>query len=171
MLARSLLLVAVVAPAAFQPFSALVLPGLIASSLGSALLLYLARKSRATTEVTALEPPGLRLALLFAVSVAVLAVASAWAQTRWGDNGGATLIAIGGLVDIDAAIAAVGALPAGTLSIAVSALALAAPTLFNTLFKLALFVAIAGWRQSLAGGFALAATAVALGIPIAAALL
>jgi uncharacterized membrane protein (DUF4010 family) len=171
MLARSLLLVAVVAPAAFQAFSALVLPGLIASGLGSTLLLYLARRSPATTDVTALKPPGLRLALLFAISVAVLAVASAWAQVRWGGDSGAILIAIGGLVDIDAAIAAVGALPAGTLSNSVSALALAAPTLFNTLFKLALFLAIAGWRRSLAGGLALGTTAVGLGVPITVALL
>ncbi|MGE3396430.1 MAG: MgtC/SapB family protein [Sphingomonas sp.] len=171
MLARSLLLVAVVAPTAFQSFSVLVWPGLVVSSLASALLLYLARKSPATTDIAALKPPGLRLALLFAVSVAVLAVASAWAQARWGGGSGATLIAIGGLVDIDAAIAAVGALPVGTLSSAVAALALAAPTLFNTLFKLVLFITIAGRRQSLAAGIALGTTALALGVPIMAALL
>lgn len=171
MLVRSLLLVSIVAPMAFQPFSALVLPGLVVSFLGAMLLLYLARKSPATTDIAALKPPGLRLALLFAASVALLAVASAWAQARWGGDSGAILIAVGGLVDIDAAIAAVGALPADTLSPAVAALALAAPTLFNTLFKLALFVAIAGWRRSLGGGIALGATAVGLGMPIAAALL
>ena len=170
MLARSLLLVAIIAPLAFAPFAALVLPGLITSASGAALLLYFARRSPATTDMAALKPPGLRLALLFAFTVAVLALASAWAQAQWGGDTGAILIAIGGLADIDAAIAAVGALPAGTLSISVAALALAAPTLFNTLFKLALFVVIAGWRGSLAGAAALGATALALAIPIAAAL-
>ena len=169
MLARSLLLVAVIAPLAFASFSALVLPGLAVSAIGAAALLYLARQAPATTETAALKPPGLQLALLFALSVAALALASAWAQTRWGGDSGAILIALGGLADIDAAIAAVGALPPGLLSIAVAALALAAPTLFNTLFKLALLVTIAGWRRSLAGAAALGATALALAIPIVAA--
>lgn len=171
MLARSLLLVSIVAPLAFQPFSALVLPGLVVSGLCATLLLYLARKSPATTDIAALKPPSLQLALVFAVSVAVIAVASAWAQARWGGDSGAILIAIGGLVDIDAAIAAVGALPADALSNVIAALALAAPTLFNTLFKFALFITIAGWRRSLAGAVALGATAASLGIPIVTALL
>ncbi|HEX5868641.1 MAG TPA: DUF4010 domain-containing protein, partial [Beijerinckiaceae bacterium] len=76
------------------------------------------------------------------------------------------LIAVGGLADIDAAIAAVGALPRGSLEVPVAALALAAPTFFNTLFKLALFVFMAGWRSALGGGAALAAVAAALLVPI-----
>lgn len=169
MLARSLLLVAIIAPLAFSAFSRLILPGLVVSVVGSAILLYLARRSPGTTDMDALKPPGLQLALLFATSVAVLAVASAWAQARWGGESGAILIAIGGLADIDAAIAAVGALPRDLLPIPIAALALAAPTLFNTLFKFALFIAIAGFRRSFAGGAALAATALALAVPIVAA--
>jgi len=110
---------------------------------------------------------GLGLAFLFAFSVAMLSVASAWAQGQWGGDSGAILIALGGTADIDAAIASVGALPAGSLSVGVAALALAAPTFFNTAFKLGLFVAIAGWRGALPGAMALAAIAAALLIPIA----
>jgi len=170
MLLRSLLLVSLVAPFAFAPFAVLVLPGLLASALASALLLYLGRAAQAEVETGSLRPPGLGLALLFAATVAVLSVGSAWAQARWGGESGAILIAIGGLADIDAAIAAVGALPPGTLEVRIAALALAAPTLFNTLFKLGLFVAIAGWRRALPGAAALAAVAAALLIPIALAL-
>jgi uncharacterized membrane protein (DUF4010 family) len=169
MLARSLLLVAVIAPLAFPSFSTIVLPALAVSAIGAAILLYRARLTPATTDTGALKPPGLQLALLFAATVAALAVASTWAQIRWGGDSGAILIAVGGLADIDAAIAAVGALPPGLLSIPVAALALAAPTLFNTLFKLALFVAIAGWRRSLAGAASLGATALALALSIIAA--
>lgn len=169
MLARSMLLVAIIAPLALPAFSSLILPGLVISTASASALLYLARKSAPTTDTSALKPPGLQLAMLFAVSVAILALASAWAQTRWGGDSGAILIAIGGLADIDAAIAAVGALPPGLLSITVAALALAAPTLFNTLFKLALFITIAGFRRSLPGAAALSATAVALAVPIIAA--
>ncbi len=170
MLLRSLFLVAVIAPFALGPFAALVLPGLLASALASALLLYVGRAK--TTEVTTgtLRPPGLGLAFLFAATVAVLSVGSAWAQARWGGDSGAILIAIGGLADIDAAIAAVGAQPPGTLSVEVAALALAAPTFFNTLFKLGLFVVIGGWRRALGGAAALAAVAIALLTPVTLAL-
>jgi len=171
MLVRSLFLVGLIAPFSLAPFSALVLPGLLVSTLASALLLDLGHARPAEVETGAVRPPGLGLALMFAATVSVLSVASAWAQARWDGESGAILIAIGGLVDIDAAIAAIGALPPGTLSVHVAALTLAAATLFNTLFKLGLFVVIAGWRRTLPGAMALAAGASALLIPIAITLL
>jgi hypothetical protein len=74
------------------------------------------------------------------------------------------------MVDIDAAIATVGALPPGTLPAETAALALAGPTLFNTLFKLGLFLVVAGWRRSARGTAALAVTAASLLVPIGIAL-
>jgi len=170
MLFRSLVLVSVVAPFAFARFAALVVPGLLVSVLASALLLYLGRSTPPEAAAGAMRAPGLKLAFLFAVTVALLSVGSAWAQDAWGGDSGAILIAIGGLADIDAAIAAIGALPEGTLPVHIAALALAAPTFFNTLFKLGLFVLIAGWRRALPGAMALAAVAAALLTPIAIAL-
>lgn len=167
MLARSLVLVGAVAPAAFASFAMLVIPALGAAILGAGALLYLGRGNAKAPDITTLRPPGLGLALLFASTVALLSIASAWARLRWGGEGGAILIAIGGLADIDAAIAAVGAMPHGTLTPRISALALAAPTLFNTLFKLGLFVAIAGGRKSGPGAAALAVAALALLLPLA----
>ena len=171
MLDRSLFRVGVVAPMALAPFAALVVPGLAVSVLGTAVLLYLGRTKPEGIETGRLKPPGLGLALLFALSVAVLSVASVWAQARWGGESGAILIALGGTVDIDAAIAAVGAQPPGSLSAEVAALALAGPTLFNTLFKLGLFVAIAGWRRAGPGAAALGAAATILFVPITVAFL
>jgi uncharacterized membrane protein (DUF4010 family) len=170
MLIRSLFLVAMLAPFALAPFAKLVLPGLLVSALTSALLLYLGKAHPSEERSDTVKPPGLGLAFLFAGTVAVLAVASAWVQAIWGGASGAILIAVGGLADIDAAIAAVGALPRGSLEVPVAALALAAPTFFNTLFKLALFVSMAGWRRALGGGAALAAVAAALLVPILVAL-
>jgi uncharacterized membrane protein (DUF4010 family) len=166
MLVRSLFLVAMLAPFAFASFARLVVPGLLVSALASGLLLYLGRTCASESSSGRIKPPGLGMAFLFAGTVAVLAVGSAWAQSAWGGDSGAILIAIGGLADIDAAIAAVGALPPGSLEVPVAALALAAPTFFNTLFKLALFVVMAGWRNALAGGAALAAVAATLLVPI-----
>src|SRR5690606_34825400 len=96
--------------------------------------------------------------------------ASTWAEARWGGSSGAILIALGGTVDIDAAIAAVGAQPPGALAPEVAALALAGPTLFNSLFKLSLFVVISGPRRSGPGAAALIATAATLLIPMVLAL-
>jgi uncharacterized membrane protein (DUF4010 family) len=167
MLIRSLVLVSLVAPFALGPFAALVSPGLAVSALASAILLYFSRAAPAPAGHGHPKPPGLGIALLFALSVAALSIASAWAQQSWGRGSGAILIALGGTADIDAAIAAVGALPPGSLPLETAALALAAPTLLNTLFKLALFGATGGWRRALPGASALTLIAAALLLPIA----
>lgn len=165
MLVRSLLLVGLIAPAAFAGFATLVLPGLGVSALGALVLVWSSAARRQAVDMRPPRPPGLALAFLFALSVAVLSLGSAWAQGRWGGDSGAILIAIGGIADIDASIAAIGALPAGTIAPAVAALALAAPTFFNTLFKLVLLAAIGG-KRSLAGAIALASTSLALAAPM-----
>ena len=171
MLLRSLVLVSLLAPFALVGFARLILPGLLASALCSAILLWLGRRAASGIGAGRPKPPGLGLAFLFATSVALLSLASAFAQAHWGGNSGAILIAVGGIADIDAAIAAVGAMPQGTLGVEAAALALAAPGFFNTTFKLALFVGFAGWRRSMAGAAALALVAVALLVPLLRALL
>lgn len=162
MLGRSLLLVAVLAPYVLASVAMLVVPALVISIFAAALFVYPLWQSPHGIAAPRSKPPGLGLALLFAVTVALLAVGSAWAQAVLGGEAGALVIAIGGVADIDAAIAAVGALPRGTLPTRSLALALAAPVLFNTLFKLGLLIAIAGWRQTRRGAMALAGASVAL---------
>ncbi len=166
MLARSLVLVALLAPAALASVAAAIAPALAASIAGTVLLLRRHGSSPEPLEAERPRPPGLGLALLFAFSVAALALATAWVEHHWGDRNAALVIASGGTVDIDAAIAAVGALPAGTLSPRVAALALAAPTLFNTLFKLSLLVGVGGWRRTRSGASTMAIIALVLAVPI-----
>ena len=167
MLARALVLVAILAPDALSGVAALVTPALLVSALASAGLMLRSRLSEAATGAAPIKPPGLGLAFLFALTVAVLAVAAAWAQQRFGDAGAAIVIALGGAGDIDAAIAAVGSLPRDVLALEDAALALAAPILFNTLFKLGLIVAIVRTRASLIGAGTLALSAIALAAAIA----
>jgi len=166
MLGRSLVLVALLAPSALRAVASAVAPALAVSILAASVLLFFS--SRKAEEDVGAEPkaPGLGLAFLFAASVAVLALASAWVDHNWGDRNAALLIASGGTFDIDAAIAAVGALPAGTLAPGAAALALTAPTLLNTLFKLVLFVGVAGWKRSLPGAASLALVAAVLGAAV-----
>ena len=166
MVARALLLVALLAPFAFAAVATFIAPAALVALLAAMVLLYRVRGASAEIAGPRLKAPGLGLALLFSATVAAMALGSAWAQDRFGGGSGALVIAIGGLADIDAAIAAVGALPPGSLPLDSLALALAAPVLFNTLFKLVILFAVAGWRPAWRGGLALALPAATLAIPI-----
>ena len=169
MMGRSLVLVALLAPFAFLPIGTLVLPGLLVGAVGAAVLLWRSRRESAQPTAPETKPPGLALALIFALTVALISVVSAWAETRFGGGGGAAVIALGGTADIDAAIAAVGALPRGSLSNEAIALAIAAPVLFNTAFKLAILLTVARLqapRAAAALGTSSLALLVSIGIPL-----
>ena len=166
MLARSLLLVGLLAPFAFGAMGLLLLPALVVAAGALAILLLGMRGKSAAEPPKPPSPPSLLIAFVFAGLVAGLTLASAWAQASIGDAAGATVIALGGMVDVDAAIATVGTLPPHSLPLREVAAALAAPVLFNSLFKMALLVGIAGFEASRRAALALAATAVALAAPI-----
>jgi uncharacterized membrane protein (DUF4010 family) len=169
MLGRALLLVALLAPFAFSAVAALIGPGFAVSVIVASLLLYRVRRLPGDSAAPRLKAPGLGLAFLFAITVAGMALASAWAQARFGEAGGAIVIVLGGTADIDAAIAAVGALPPHSLPLREVSLALATPVLFNTLFKLAALLVIAGWRKAAwaASSLIVAAGALAAAIGVA----
>ena len=165
MLLRSLLLVGTLAPIVFAPVAALLLPGLAVAVVAAGFLLL--RDLRAPVDGAAPpSPPRLLIAILFGALVAGLTFVSAWAQASLGGGSGAAVIAVGGMVDVDAAIATVGTLPPETLPIPQVALALAAPVLFNSLLKLGLLLAIARGAGRGAAA-ALAATAAALALALA----
>jgi len=114
---------------------------------------------------TLARPPSLALAFLFAGLVAALSLGARWAELRFGSESGALVIALGGMVDVDSSIAAVGALPAGALVQRLAALAIAGPVLFNTLLKLCVVLAVAGRRAGLAtASLALTALAISAGV-------
>lgn len=170
MLARGLLLTAMLAPLVFAHVAPMVAPAFLVALLAAALLLW---RSRADPDGIALRearPPGLGLALIFAASVAIISILTAWAQTQFGGESGAIVIALGGTADIDAAIAAVGALPPGSLPLNLAALALAAPILYNSIFKIVVLLLVARSGRALPGAAALAAASLALAVPIAIAL-
>jgi uncharacterized membrane protein (DUF4010 family) len=170
MFARGLFLAAVLAPLAFPRVLALVAPAAIVALLAAGFLLWRNRAHPRDVALPEVKPPGLGLALLFAASVAMISVITAWAQTRFGSESGAIIIALGGIADIDAAIAAVGALRPGSLPVHLAALAIAAPILYNTFFKGVILLVIARSRRALPGALALGAASAALVVPIALAL-
>lgn len=170
MFARGLFLTAVLAPLAFPQVLAMVAPAAVVSLLAAGLLLWRNRTDPQEVALRAVKPPGLGLALVFAASVAIISVVTAWAQIRFGSGGGAVVIALGGTADIDAAIAAVGALRPGSLPVHLAALAIAAPILYNTFTKGVALLLIARSRRALPGALALYAASAALAVPIAIAL-
>lgn len=158
MIGRVLLLSAVVAPAVALSLTAMLGPALCVAAVFAALHLWQAF-GLAHGESAAVRPPTLTLAFVFAGVVAALTLAVRWAEMRLGEGSGALVIALGGALDVDSAIAAVGALPNGALPIRLAALAIAAPVALNTFFKLVLLVVIAGPRRGLSAGLPLLATA------------
>ena len=171
MLARGLFLTAMLAPRVFAQVAAIVAPAALVALLAIAILLWRSRTCPDGIARPKVEPPGLGLALLFAASVAIISILTAWAQTRLGSESGAIVIALGGTADIDAAIAAVGSLRSGSLPVDLAALAIAAAILYNTLLKGVALLAIARSRRALPGAAALGAASLALAVPIAIALL
>jgi uncharacterized membrane protein (DUF4010 family) len=169
MFCRVLVLTGLLAPAALPSLAISVLP---AAAMSAVATLWLMRKARDEAVVEAVvaetrNPFDVLPALGFALLVAAMAVAALWAEHRFGDAGVATLIAVSGSFDVDAAIVTVGALRPGTLDAETAGLVIAIPVLLNTLFKAFVVFGTAGWTKGrhgivtlVASGLALAASAV-----------
>jgi uncharacterized membrane protein (DUF4010 family) len=115
-------------------------------------------------------PPGNPIALLpalgFVVFVAAAAVAVAWAQGRFGEQGIALLILIMGSMDVDVAIVTVGGLQPDAISPSLAAIALAGTILVNMSVKLGITLAYARSKGTSAA-LALGASMVVLAAMIA----
>lgn len=147
MFVRVVILCAVLAPVALPGVVVIVGP---AALVAAGFAFWLVRSSRAETAGFGVEsgnPFELLPALGFALVVAILAVAVRWAELRFGGAGVATLIALSGAFDVDAAIVTMGGLPVGTINPAVAGVVLAVPILINTLFKAGVAIVTAGWRK------------------------
>lgn len=164
MFCRVLVLTALLAPSALQSLAISVVPAALVSAIATVWLVRRARRE-ASVETVAAEtrnPFDLLPALGFGLVVAALAVAARWAEDRLGGAGLATLIAISGSFDVDAAIVTVGSLRPGTLDPGTTGLVIAIPVLVNTLFKASVVVTTAGWNKGRLAAGALLASALAL---------
>ena len=156
MFVRVLVLTAVLAPEALATLAMIIVPAALLTLLAS---LWLVRRSRgadgrrAAPDMASGNPFELLPALGFAALVAVTALATRWAEARFGAAGTATLIAITGSFDVDAAVVTLGGLPDGTLRPSLAGVTLAVPVLVNNLFKSGIVIVTAGpgrgWKASL----------------------
>jgi uncharacterized membrane protein (DUF4010 family) len=164
MYVRVILLAAVLASRVLIPFALIVLPALLT---GAAAGYWLYRKA---PRHQGPAPPGNPIALLpalgFLLFVAVAAVALAWGQARFGEQGLALLILMMGSMDVDVAIIAVGGMDPAAISPALAALALAGTILVNMTVKLGVTLAFAR-SKGVSAALALGASMVVLAVTIA----
>jgi uncharacterized membrane protein (DUF4010 family) len=157
MFLRVLALTASFAGFAFLPSLLVIGPAaIVAIVIG----LRLTRKSKSQATQQPVQP-GNPIALLpafgFLLLVAIMAVATRWAEARFGNSGVATVLIISGSFDVDAAIITLGGLPIGTLSPEVSGLVIAATIFINTVIKTGMVAIFAGWTKGKPAILALAA--------------
>ena len=169
MMLRATLLVAILTPAIFGRFAVLIAPALVLTAIGCMVLVFRTKLDEGSLAPGTIRPPDLKLALMFGALVLLMALAAGWAEQHMRGTG-AAVVALGGMFDVDSAIAALGALPPGTLSPQLAAFAVAIPVVVNSLLKAGLSLAIAGWRNGRlpAAGLVIPAFSIVAAILIAA---
>jgi uncharacterized membrane protein (DUF4010 family) len=164
---RVLVLVALLATRLFVPFALIVAPALAVAVAGGLWLFRTAPRSEGPS------PPGNPIALVpalgFVAFVAGAAVAGAWAQGRFGQEGIAVLLLLIGTMDVDVAIVTAGGLPPETIQHLLAATALAGTILANMAVKLGITIAY-GRARSMSAAVALGASMAALALSIGVAL-
>jgi uncharacterized membrane protein (DUF4010 family) len=146
MFARVMILVALLAPFALPALAMVAGP---AGLVSAAFVVHAWRGRGADAEAeapAARNPFDLGPALLLAALVMAMSLAGRWALGAFGDAGLAAVLGVSGMVDVDAAIITMSALPKGALAPLAAGFVLAAPILTNTLVKAGLAFAIARGR-------------------------
>ncbi len=150
---RVLILVAVLAGPTWWTFAPLIAPALAVALIAGGLLWW--RSTPGDTPEPAGNPIKLVPALGFLLFVAIAAVATRWAEGRFGEQGIAALILATGSFDVDVAIVTVGRLRPGAILPTLAALALAGTVVANMCVKIGITLAYArgkGLRAALALG-------------------
>ena len=164
MYVRVIVLVAIFASRVLVPFALIILPAMLTAAAAG---YWLYRKA---PHHQGPAPPGNPIALLpalgFVLFVAVAAVASAWAQGRFGEQGLALLILVMGSMDVDVAIVTVGGMAPAAISPALAAVALAGTIFINMAVKLGITVASARSKGKSAA-FALGTSMAVMALTIA----
>jgi uncharacterized membrane protein (DUF4010 family) len=142
---RVLVLVALLSPSTFPQFLITVAP---AATVGLVLAMLAWRRAPQAEAGTA-AMPGNPIELLpafgFVAIVAAAAVATRWAQARFGEAGIATSLFITGSFDVDASVVTLSSLPVEAIDRKVAAIALAGTIVANMVLKI--FVTAAYARQ------------------------
>lgn len=160
---RVLVLVALMVPAALPALALLLGPaGLLQAGL-AALARRRAPAAASGSTVALGNPLEFAPALLLVAMVMALAVLARWLMARLGDLSLGWLLALTGLLDVDAAIVTAAGLPGDALPPATLGRMLALPVMANGLWK-ALLCPLLGGRGALKAGFGLLGGVAAAGL-------
>ena len=141
MYVRVLVLTAILAPAAALPLFWLLAPaGFVAFAVSAATWRFERTSSGATSQLMK-RPFELLPALGFLVAMGAASLLVRWAQSSFGEAGGAWSLFIAGSFDVDAAIVTLGGLPRGSVNPAIAAIALGGTVAVNMAFKIAIVLA------------------------------
>jgi uncharacterized membrane protein (DUF4010 family) len=161
---RIIILVALLATRLLLDFTLVTLPALV-TAWAAAWWLY-----RKAPRHAGPAPPGNPIALLpalgFVIFVAAAAVAAAWAQGRFGQQGLAVLLLVMGSMDVDVAIVTAGGLPPDAIPALLAALALAGTNVANMSVKIGITLLYAR-RKGASAAIALASSTIVLAATIA----
>lgn len=166
MFVRVQLLTAVLAPFALGSLAIVMVPGLIVAAAFALLALYRAKGGSAADRMKLGNPMELGAALVLALLLAALAVVSRWAEQWLGDAGIAVVLALTGLMDVDAAVITLSGLPPGTIDPNLAGIILAAPIMLNTLVKAGMAMLFAPGRMGVLAAIPLLASVTASAIAI-----
>jgi uncharacterized membrane protein (DUF4010 family) len=162
---RVIILVALLATRLLVPFALMVLPAFLVAAAAGWWLYRRAPKAAGPA------PPGNPIALLpalgFLIFVSAAAVAAAWAQGQFGQEGIAILLLIIGTMDVDVAIVTAGGLPPQAVGDLLAAAALAGTILANMTVKLGITLVYARGRGKSAA-IALSSSMIAMAVSLAA---
>ncbi|WP_225207758.1 MgtC/SapB family protein [Novosphingobium huizhouense] len=135
---------------------------------GFALAAWRQQGEAAGGEVRLGNPLDFRPALVLAVMVALFSLIARWALARYGDAGMGTVLALTGMMDVDAAVLTLAGLAPDAIGAERAGLLLAGPVLANTLVKAVMALVIApgrdGWRAATPLLAALAASGAGLAV-------
>lgn len=159
MMARTLVLTFILADFAATALAVVVIPaGLVAIFAAVWAARHSGDGTSGSDNIRQANPFDLIPALGFAALLAGAALFARWALAEFGENGLATVLAITGAFDVDAAIVTLGGLPQGTVTPRISGMILAGPILINSAFKAAVIIGIAGWQRGRTAALSLIAS-------------
>lgn len=165
MFIRVQVLTLVLVPRAWPSLALALAPAVIAA-VGMAALAWRRQAAPARGSLNLGNPFDFRPALILAGFVAVLSLVARWALAQFGGQGMALLLALTGMMDVDAAVLTLSGLPRAALGDELAGIVLAGPVIANTVLKGFMALALGGGRHGMRAAAPLLVAAAASAIAI-----
>jgi uncharacterized membrane protein (DUF4010 family) len=168
MFVRVLFLSAILLPRAVPTLAGLVAPALVTAAIATWLVVRRADRAAPVGAVELGNPLDLGGALMLTLLVAAMSLATRWAFLHYGEMGIAGVVALTGVVDVDAAVLSLAAMPSHVMPARAVGMVLAGPVILNTVLKAGLAAGLARTRHGLRAAGILVLSAAAAGASLGA---